>query len=54
VLTAFTKRAIIALVMEAESTSETSVSFYRTTLRNYTKGGNFPSAYEYSKYFIGG
>jgi hypothetical protein len=33
-LTTYIIKAIIALVLEEVSTSETSVSFYETTLRN--------------------
>jgi hypothetical protein len=31
---------VIALIMEAVSTSETSVNFYQTTLRNILEGGH--------------
>jgi hypothetical protein len=34
ILLTLTLRAIIALMMEAASTSETSVNFYQTTRRN--------------------
>jgi hypothetical protein len=33
--------SIIALMMEAESTSETSVNFYQTTLRNIPEDSHF-------------
>jgi phage regulator Rha-like protein len=34
-------RAIIALMMEAENTSETSVNFYQTTRRNNPEDSHF-------------
>jgi hypothetical protein len=33
-MTVFWDDAVIALMMEAESTSETSINFYQTTRRN--------------------
>jgi hypothetical protein len=36
--------AVIALIKEAVSTSETSVNFYETTRRNYPEDSHLPSA----------
>jgi hypothetical protein len=41
VLVASNIRAIITLVMEAARTSETSVNFYQTTLRNNQEDSHF-------------
>jgi hypothetical protein len=41
VLDSSTIRVIIALIMEAAGTTETSVNFYQTTLRNNLEGVHF-------------
>jgi hypothetical protein len=46
VLTAFVIKAI-ALMKEAVSTSETSVNFYKTTLRNIPEDGHLRAASDF-------
>jgi hypothetical protein len=41
------RRVVIALMMEAASTSETSVNFYQTTLRNNPEDNHLDSEFSF-------